>query len=151
MREIKFRLWLGGRFSYWGFIKGKTDYTFAGIPSINTETISLTEAMRRSQQFTGLHDKHGKEIYEGDIVEAYMGAWSYIPCTVEWNPDGRGCGFYLKSVSKLVLWPPDSKYTYDLLTPPFEEFGHIEIVGNVFVLQELIHHIPYCILQNYLK
>lgn len=65
MREIKFRLWLGGQFTYWGFVEPGS---FAGLTSSNVESLTMDEMRERSEQFTGLHDKNGKEIYEGDVV-----------------------------------------------------------------------------------
>jgi len=65
MREIKFRVYLGGSWFYWGFI----DDEFRGLPSTNREPLSIDEMRERSGQYTGLHDKNGKEIYEGDIVD----------------------------------------------------------------------------------
>lgn len=64
MREIKFRQPIYdnegnfNRWHYWGFIDGG----FKGIiPPIHS-------AERLSQQYTGLHDKKDKEIYEGDYA-----------------------------------------------------------------------------------
>ena len=62
MRTIKFRAWDKKRkkMLHWDFL-----YT-AQIRNFASENISwdITDLM----QFTGLHDKNGKEIYSGDIL-----------------------------------------------------------------------------------
>jgi uncharacterized phage protein (TIGR01671 family) len=77
MRDIKFRVWNADakRFHYWGFIEG-------GFVGISTgKGMTLDDAHRLSEQFTGLKDKaHDKEIYEGDIVK-HQNGFLYV---VEW-------------------------------------------------------------------
>ena len=99
-REIKFRIFIGGRFHYWGFINA----TFIGPPSVNSEPLSYTEIMLRSEQYIGLTDKNNTEIYKNDIVRA---AWHWTEPHV-------------------IMWPDDY---YSLVE--FSLADEIEVIGNI--------------------
>lgn len=85
-------------------------------------------------QFVGLHDKSGKEIYEGDVVtaEIYQQAGtgerifvmpSYaklVPCLVKWQ-QSPSPGFYLGATN---LW--------------MASYWHYEIIGNIHEHPELL-------------
>jgi hypothetical protein len=74
MREIKFRAFVNGKMYHWG----------SGVISIdhqlNIETVGREYLPTKSilMQYTGLTDKNGKEIYEGDTDNKKM-VCQYFP------------------------------------------------------------------------
>ncbi|WP_172639693.1 YopX family protein [Lactiplantibacillus plantarum] len=79
------------------------------------------------EQFTGLTDVNGKDIYEGDIVHGY-----------DQEPD-RDDGYIGSSVTDVVnfkygaFWIGDSWYKVMVMTQPI-----VEIIGNVHENPELL-------------
>ena len=107
MREIKFRVY--------DTEKKKLSYGFS-IQSLVEEMVQpVIESWVDNlvwQQYTGLKDKNGVEIYEGDIVEIW----------IEWyNTGGMG-----EAVQKTVEYK-DNKFTNC-----FESKNRVWVVGNIF-------------------
>lgn len=106
MREIKFRKWYLGEMDYSPGIWADGE----GQVLVNHYFESEDEG--RWMQYTGLKDKNGVEIYEGDILD--LGS-NFKPCTVVW----QGVGFI----------GVQSKYQTVSLTG-FHKAS--EIIGNIY-------------------
>ena len=83
-------------------------------------------------QFTGLHDKNGKEIYEGDILnvgENLVCEIVYVDKNVEDYGDEIHCAFHAKVYIHNKTIPLDSYLK-----------NNCEIIGNIHENQELLEN-----------
>lgn len=120
-RPIKFRAWMPKE-NKW-YTGGAIQLTAMlgnsfGLSEPNSKIIQI-------QQFTGLKDKNGKEIYEGDICKTRPKMELTV---VEYINDM----FHLKSTKYKNLTPGN----YRLHT--FVYNGDIEVIGNIYENKELL-------------
>ncbi len=120
MREIKFRAWL----------ELTKEMLPARVYEDGTATViafggGLCRVEKTLMQYTGLHDKQGKEIYEGDILKTHsdftINDNGYEIAKVYWH-------------EKYLQWYADSGESDDELIA----FDPGEVIGNIYETPELL-------------
>lgn len=138
MRELKFRAWNP---------KSKTMWDNVGYHPHNAERHddgSMTIAPFLDvpiMQYTGLKDKNGKEIYEGDILLCGDSGEFFSQDYDEEKDE------YVNTHKAKVIGPTDSYPAFDIDPNPCEETnglsqlmatGEMEVIGNIHENAELL-------------
>lgn len=121
MREIKFRAKHGKEWVYGDL------HLLSKMPHIHTDPLtSKSINVKTIGQYTGLKDKNGKEIYEGDIIRSFNSCGEAILHCIVWE-EARFVALY-KGRNLCSMW-----IQQDWL----DEFDK-EVIGNIYDNPELV-------------
>lgn len=134
-REIKFRAW-DGTFMINPYCDLREHNQFWGEDLTNTPYKSPISVM----QFTGIHDKNGKEIYEGDIVRIAAGnpSWTADPFEVVFmNGAFQIKKPYFQAATSFSSYLSEC-LSHDVITDNSDYSWLFEVIGNIHQNPELL-------------
>lgn len=136
MREIKFRAWDTSRKSMWSAEEmGMDQLTInpdgRGFINVHGKSTKMSQYMSHLTplQYTGLLDKNGKEIYDGDVIDGHPHVDKYV--IVYWD-DGL-CGWEVRSADKITF-----SHLLDYSGEADLGYQPLEVIGNIWENPELL-------------
>ena len=124
MRTIKFRAWNKEEKEMYYNAEQTYDYRCQGKGCFLENFGSVLKDERLEvMQYTGLKDKKGKEIYEGDIVKVEKIDWAYI----YYDEDRMAWG--IKPINEFYFDSPLLSENADL---------ELKVIGNIYENPELL-------------
>lgn len=118
MKQVKYRLWCNNK-KEWE--KDAWHLTSDGIIIDTRRNIEMKKETHFLNQFTGLFDKQGVEIYEGDIVKDLRSPFK----------DAR-------SYSKVFYQEDRGRFVFGGWEIPAGMSHTFEVIGNIYENQELL-------------
>jgi uncharacterized phage protein (TIGR01671 family) len=116
MRDIKFR--------FWNKLNKQMEYDNLKTNSYYQNPFTRSDLV--AMQFTGLSDKNGKEIYEGDIIRSMPN---------DFEPEYSGCWSVIFSDGTFKADRTDDQGETWI---PYWTEGQIEIIGNIYEHPDLL-------------
>lgn len=125
-RELKFRAWNSTT----------KEFEYFELHNITVPDRLLCQHYYPVQQFTGLKDKNGKEIYEGDVINFAYTHDNTFTGDVKWFDDRGAFGVVTGNA-------------FELLEGLLDYWEYVEVIGNIFENKDLIcDHTKYHISVN---
>lgn len=140
-REIKFR---GKRLDNGEWVYGDLTHGFSQHHTFIDDQEVLSDTVG---QYTGLHDKNGREIYEGDVLEYdfyyFEGINNGATGFAEWRRQAAEVCFVdgcFTVDEQLIIWLADAEEDTDYEFEPDYEKG-LKVIGNIHENSELLQPI----------